>query len=201
MEEKKEKGGKLPLKLSIKEIGLSKICIMALAGIVLLICFIPDIGGADKSVSQQNGQEVSAEIKTNAGSTGEYLEEMENKLEGILNKVDGIGKVEVMITAKASKEQVTLKDSPVSQDNTTETDGSGGSRVSSSIDREEETILIQSGQGETSPYIVKELEPEIEGVLVIAQGGDNSSIISEINSAVQVLFDVPAHKIKVMKMN
>ena len=51
------------------------------------------------------------------------------------------------------------------------------------------------------PYIVKELEPEIAGVLVIAEGGNNEVIKSDVIAAVQVLFDVPAHKIKVMKMN
>jgi stage III sporulation protein AG len=43
--------------------------------------------------------------------------------------------------------------------------------------------------------------PEIEGVAVIAQGGGNSEIKKEIVEAVQVLFDIKAHKIKVMKMN
>jgi len=95
---------------------------------------------------------------------------------------------------------VTLKDSPFSQESSSETDSQGGTRNSSNVQREEETVLMQSGSGGTSPYVVKEIEPDIEGVLVIAQGGEDPKIIQEINSAVQVLFDVPAHKIKVMKM-
>ena len=39
------------------------------------------------------------------------------------------------------------------------------------------------------------------GVLVVAQGGDNPVVIKDIQEAVQVLFQVEAHKIKVMKMN
>ena len=125
---------------------------------------------------------------------------MECMLEVILKKVDGIGQVEVMITAKGSKEKVTLKDSPFTQDSTSETDAQGGTRTGSNVHREEETVMMQSGSGATSPYVIKELEPDIEGVLVIAQGAKDAKIISEINSAIQVLFDVPAHKIKVMKM-
>ena len=48
--------------------------------------------------------------------------------------------------------------------------------------------------------IVKEMEPEIEGVLIAAQGGDQNQVAGEITQAVQVLFDIPVHKIKVVKM-
>lgn len=49
--------------------------------------------------------------------------------------------------------------------------------------------------------MVKKIEPEIEGVLVAAQGGGDETVVNEITYAVQVLFDVPVHKIKVVKMS
>ena len=45
----------------------------------------------------------------------------------------------------------------------------------------------------------QELSPRIEGVLVIADGGDNAIVIENITEAVQALFGVDTHKIKVMK--
>lgn len=51
-----------------------------------------------------------------------------------------------------------------------------------------------------TPYVSEALEPEIDGVLVIAQGADSQQTISEITQAVMALFGVEAHKIKVMKM-
>ena len=50
-----------------------------------------------------------------------------------------------------------------------------------------------------SPYISKEMTPEIEGVLVIAEGGENAVVIQNITEAIQALFGVEAHKIKIMK--
>lgn len=47
----------------------------------------------------------------------------------------------------------------------------------------------------------QELSPLIEGVLVIADGGDNAIVIENITEAVQALFGVDTHKIKVMKHN
>ena len=73
---------------------------------------------------------------------------------------------------------------------------SGGKNTSSS-----ETAVYANGNGEETPYVKQELSPRIEGVLVIADGGDNAIVIENITEAVQALFGVDTHKIKVMKHN
>jgi stage III sporulation protein AG len=125
---------------------------------------------------------------------------MENKLKNILKKVSGIGDVEVMLTLKASGKQVPLKDNPSTQESVNEVDGEGGSRTNNNVTREESTVLVADGSGGEAPFILQETEPEVEGVVVIAQGGDNVQIIMDIIEAAEVLFNVPAHKVKVMKM-
>ena len=42
-------------------------------------------------------------------------------------------------------------------------------------------------------------ERQVTGVLVSATGGDNSLVVQKIQEAVMALFQVEAHKIKVMK--
>jgi len=42
--------------------------------------------------------------------------------------------------------------------------------------------------------------PIVQGVLIVMEGGDDPEIKREINEAVQALFDVPSHKIKIIKM-
>ncbi len=201
MEKEKEKK-----KLSIKEIGPSRLVILLLVGIFLLVLSFPNMLSQDKSAkgnqadSDGNLQKDNT-INNDTSSTDEYLLELETRLQKVLSKVEGIGNVEVMITLKSSKELVTLKDSPYTQESMNEVDGEGGSRQSSSIEQQESTVIVDSGNGESMPYIVKEIEPEVAGVLVIAEGGGNVIIKTEIMEAVQVLFNVPAHKIKVIKMN
>lgn len=185
-------------KLSLKEIGIPKLVIIFMCGILLIILSFPSLfSGGDKK--NNTISEVSNVPTTTSAAS--YEEEMEARLKEALMKVEGIGNVEVMITLKSSKESVTLKDTPYSQESLDESDSSGGERKSTTIDKKEETVLQNSGTGGSTPYVIKELEPEIEGVLVIAQGGGSQTIIGEIVGAVEVLFDVPAHKIKVMKMN
>ena len=41
----------------------------------------------------------------------------------------------------------------------------------------------------------------IGGVVIVAQGGDNGSVVSNITSALEALLGIPVHKIKVLKMS
>ncbi|MBH1940202.1 stage III sporulation protein AG [Mobilitalea sibirica] len=193
------------MKISLKEIGLPKLVMIFVAGILLILLSFPNLFGSkeakDKGIAdvsdllQQNGTNMTSQ------DTNTYIEEMENRLENILKKVSGIGEVEVMITLKASKEQIPLKDSPYMQESLNEDDGEGGNRANNSIQREESTVLVTNENGKTQPYVIQEREPIVEGVLVIAEGGDNVRIIKDIMEAAEVLFDVPVHKVKVMKMS
>mgnify|MGYP007016946480 CR=1 FL=1 len=56
------------------------------------------------------------------------------------------------------------------------------------------------GQTERRSHMVsKENAPEVEGILVIADGGGNAVVAKNLTEAVQALFGVEAHKIKIMK--
>ena len=65
---------------------------------------------------------------------------------------------------------------------------------------EENTILSQqSGSTCTSPLIQKELYPEISGIVISAKGGDSPTVQAEISQAMEALFGLEPHKIKVLK--
>lgn len=50
-------------------------------------------------------------------------------------------------------------------------------------------------------YTTQNSYPEVEGVFVVSQGGDNSSVKLAITEAIQALFGIDVHKIKIVKMN
>ena len=200
----KDKGeGKF--KLSLKNIGVPRLIMLVMAGILIILLSVPGIFSSVKSTDDTSKDVESKVVQKDSNTTSydsnTYISEMENKLEKILGNVSGIGKVEVMITLKSSSEQVALKDNPSTQESVNEVDGEGGSRTNNNITREDSTVLVTNEDGNSQPYIIQELEPEVEGVLVIAEGGDNAKIKLDVIEAAQVLFDIPAHKVKVMKMN
>ena len=102
-----------------------------------------------------------------------------------------------MITASTSAERVIEKEVTTSTENIQESDAQGGTRSSVSQNTSEAALYEQNGQ---VPYVIKEIQPKIEGVAVAAQGADNLEIVREITETVAVLFDVPVHKIKVVKL-
>lgn len=207
MEKDKEKDKeKEKKKLSLKEIGPSRLVILLLAGVFLLVLSLPNMFSTDNATKDRRDNVESIPQNTSiSAETGDesdiYTKTLEERLKKVLIKVEGIGSVEIMITLKGSKELVLLKDEPYTQESVNEEDGEGGKRDSRSINKEENTVLISNGNGESLPYVIQELEPKVEGIVIIAEGGGNIEIIGEIMGAAQVLFDVPAHKIKVMKMN
>lgn len=61
------------------------------------------------------------------------------------------------------------------------------------------SILSQmQGIGEVHVMITYQEETQVEGVVVVAEGGENGVVVQKITEVVQALFDVDAHKIKVI---
>lgn len=128
----------------------------------------------------------------------QYIREMEAKAESLLSGVSGAGQVKVMITLRASSEQVVEKDMPVTRSQTSEQDSQGGSRMVSEFATEDATVY-RKGNGYEEPYVVKTLSPSVEGVVVVAEGAGNGEVSKNLSEAVQILFGVEAHRVKVLK--
>ena len=64
-----------------------------------------------------------------------------------------------------------------------------------------ESSVYESDGSTESPYISNELTPQVEGVLVVAQGGGNSMVKQNILQSVMALFPLEAHKITIVKMS
>ena len=166
--------------------------ILLLVGILLVVIAIP---------VPKEGEEEQEEVQDETASSGStddeaYVRRLERRLEDALVQVQGVGKVSVMITLSASSEKIVEKDRESSSETSGENESGSSKRSSSS----ETSVYTGNGSNET-PYITKELSPAIEGVLVIADGGDDAVVIENITEAVQELFPVDTHRIKVMKRN
>ena len=181
--------------------------IIILAGILCLVVVWPSSGspaGGGRKSAGGTAPETSDRGNVSADSAQAalnlYVEDQEERLKDILEQMDGVGKIQVMIRAKASKEYVVEKDLTTNTNTVSETDSQGGTRQSSEASKSESSLYTKDGSGNDVPWVVKELEPEIEGVVVAAEGGGNEQVANEITQAVQVLFNIPIHKIKVVKM-
>ncbi len=165
--------------------------LVLLAGILLVVIALP---------MQEEQGEVQEAAEASAVKEGEDATDMEARLADILSKMEGAGTVRVMITLKSSAEKIVEKDIPSSDRDTQEQDESG-SKSTVEKERDETTVYERDEKGNETPYVTQELAPQVEGVLVLAEGGDNAVVIKNITEAVMALFNLEAHKIKVMKTN
>ena len=129
-----------------------------------------------------------------------YAGYWEERLEDVLQYVDGVGKVRVLITLRESEHKIVEKDSNEEYSDTDETDAAGGSRTIGESRVERSTVYTVDERGQNVPYVIKTILPPVEGVVVIAQGAQAQEVQDNIIEAIQVLFDIDANKIKIVKM-
>lgn len=141
-----EKSDIFQWKQKMMETGKNKWVILILTGLLLVVISLP------VSSKKENGGEevVQLEEKTEAAE----MTELEEKLQGLLKNVEGVGEVRV---------------------------------------------ILMTGEEEGEHFYASSQE-KVTGVLIAAQGADNYVVVQNIQEAVMALFQIEAHKIKVMKM-
>ena len=182
-------------KIKEKKLKRSDWLILVLAGILILIIALPT-DTKEKKQAEEAKENISKENNTMEASK----DEIERKLEDILEKIDGAGDVKVMITYQDSGTQVVEKDKNTSENSLEESDSTGGVRITKEQQLQESTVYEDADAGNT-PFVSKELLPKVEGILIVASGGDNQKVKQNISEAVLALFQVEAHRIKIVKMS
>lgn len=178
--------------------------VIILIGVLLLVIAIPVNPKKSKTEEiKQQPEDIDQSFTDNSveeNTDQTYVEDLELRVEDILSSMEGVGNVKVMITLQSSQETIVEKDMPTSRSNISEIDGSGGNRNTNEMDSQETTVYTTNQNGDKIPYVIKIKEPEIEGVTVVAQGGDNAVVQKNISEVIQALFHIELHKIKVVKM-
>ena len=185
--------------------------VLILVGILLFVIALPTKDSNEKSSGTDEGRgDILNPSGTGSGSGAdterteetdglEYAAAMEKRLTEALADMADVGRVRVMITLKSSSELVVEREMPVSRSVTTETDAQGGTRTVNTSETGESVVYSTEGSSST-PYVVKTYVPEIEGVLVVAEGAGSGTVNRTVTEIVQALFHIDAHKVMVVKM-
>ncbi|AZN43708.1 stage III sporulation protein AG [Paenibacillus albus] len=128
---------------------------------------------------------------------GDIEHSLENRLKEILEKVVGVGTVDVLITVDSTEESVVQLNEKESQQITNESDKSGGKRTVTSITKEGQVVLYDTS-GDKAPIIVKRLQPKIRGILIVAKGAENGTVRRLIVDAVEKGLNVAVNRISVI---
>ena len=166
--------------LRLSKLKKTDYIVILLVGVLLLIVVLP-VKEDKKTCSNSQKKAKAKSVSESTYDDEEYEKLLEKKLEGILERMDGVGEVSVMITLSDDGTRIVDKDTK---------------ETSESI---EKTTVIYDDEDASVPYVTSTDKPTVSGVLVVAQGGGNPQVNNDISNAVSALFDVPMHKIKTSK--
>ena len=193
-----EKLGKLLPEGKADKKTIYKILGVLIAGIMLLIVS-STLKPASKKMTSSSSESklVAPKASSNQGEVS-YEVQIEKRLKSILKKMQGVGEVEVMITTTYGKEIILAEDVTSHTSATLEQDNEGGTRQVNNYDDQKKVVMqnanITSG---SVPVVIKEKQPEIQGVLVISEGANNSLVKQSITEATQILLGIPPHRVTV----
>ena len=143
--------------------------VIVVIAIVVLIIGVNLFGGKTKSESVED-------------TVSKYVYSMEQKLESLLNKIDGAGRVSVAINVESGMETVLATETVVKESS------SGRETVS--------TPILVNGK----TVVLKEMYPEISGVLIVAEGAGNISVYRRLQQATVSLLNVKVSQIEILTM-
>lgn len=154
-----------------------------------------------KDEKKVNVEDVAVFSSKNTGDNPftmqDYEYAYEKQLQEMLEEIIGVSEVSVMINLAETESKIFERNKSLKQQNTKETDREGGKRDVEDITRDDEVVIIRSGDKE-EPLIAKTEKPAIRGVLVVAIGVDNIQIKTWIVEAVSRVLDVPSHRVSVL---
>ncbi len=150
------------IKKLFSKIKIEYLIVIALAVICLFIVF----GGTQKNTESQSN------------TVNDYVDNLESKLTKSLSKVQGAGKVDVIISVESKMETV-LASVKKNENGTVE----------------EEPFTVG---GKT--VVLTENYPKISGVIIVAEGADNLSVRLSLINAAKVFLNIDNEKIQILTM-
>lgn len=168
------------LRKDSKKLRADLIAVLA-TGVVLII-----IGNTFFGPTDSTTEKITA-IQNSETSQGDTDEQLEKRLAEVFSEIEGAGKVKVMLTLKAGTEIIVAEEEKIKESN----DG---------VDMENSVVILSQGNGVEKPLILKEKYPEVEGIIIVAEGGDDFLVKEALSKGAQALLNVPAHKVEIFKM-
>lgn len=154
------------------------IILIGIAGVILLV--ISEIIPLSASEEKHNERN-----ETQTVSCSDYEKEVEQRLQGIISKIEGAGNVSVMVTLESTVESVYAQ----------EEKQSGGENKN----YENQYVIIKTNDGEGG-ILLKTTEPQIRGVAIVCTGGNSAVVRQNITNTVTAVLGISSARVNITAM-
>lgn len=154
--------------------------VLLICGLGLLLMLWPDgekDSGGNTPLPQAETQEDSAAA-------------LEQQLQGLLEQMDGVGRVQVMLTVKSSSESVYAYD---------KTESRTGDAETGDLSRQSQLVTVTQ-DGDQIPVSRRQEGPVYQGAAVVCDGGGNPAVQLAVTRVVQSLTGISSDHIVISKM-
>ena len=114
------------------------------------------------------------------------LEATEEKMEKILGKIEGAGKLKVMLTLKNGPQLQLAEDVE-------------GAHGSGEMESRRETVTLKRGSSYEDVVVTRQTYPTYQGAVVVCQGADKAAVKLAVTEAVASLTGLSSDRITVVK--
>lgn len=173
--------------------------LLGLLGVILLIGGNPWPGTRQPAprIVEEQGQGPRATAAPKAPAS--YEEILKQQLAATLSQMEGVGEVSIQITLASGPEFEYAQKVTQTTKITQEQDRAGGNRVINEKNENREVTIVREDQGRADrPVIIVEKRPQIQGVLVVADGARDPVIRARLSRAVRTVLGIPAHRVQVL---
>lgn len=163
---------------SLKNISKNPIFpkILIAAGLIVMIMIV----FSDFSGDKEKKSSVNADADLQTSNT--YIECTQNRLSEILMSIEGVGKAKVLVNLSSTEEYVYAEEYKQGSSST-----------------ENEIVIIDSGSKKEA--LLKKIKvPEISGILIVCEGGDDPKVCEKIYKAVSTALKIPSSRVYVAEM-
>jgi len=161
------------------------VCIIIAVSLIFLSEFLPS-GNSSTKKPQETAQTVD-----------EYTAQLETRVMNILESIEGVGSAHVMITLEATAKNVYAAENKQTTEKS-ETKNGDNYDTNNRNDIAQNYIIIDTGDGE-SALLETTLQPKINGVVVVCDGGESAQVQAKVINAVTVAMGIRSNQVFVTK--
>lgn len=123
---------------------------------------------------------------------------IESRLKSILSQIEGAGEVDVTVFLASGTRYEYAVNVSANKRVIDEKDQAGGVRLTTEDNSSDQYVLIRGNQSQEEPVVIQEKSPQIQGVLIVAEGARKPAVRAKLLQAVQVALGLDAHRIQVL---
>ena len=128
-----------------------------------------------------------------------FCRQTEEKIYNLVSSIQGVGEAQVWVTLESGAEYVYLQEE-IRNTDTTKDYNSEGVKTLREKDNSEQKYILVNKNGEEQPLLQKELEPTVQGVVIVCEGAGSAQVNEQVVNAVTCALGISSNRVYVAQL-